>query len=150
MKQSTLPTRVRFHPICYTSFNDLAVIFTPCTTFFNRKKKHILKSIRYREIASIEISIVRVPTIYLYLLGTSLHLQIVVHLKNKEKISLENEDISCLPALLNLLKRKKIPIVDYMDIQSILLTHETLESFYTHMDSNLTSPKEDQGKELRN
>lgn len=136
------------YPICYTSFHDLAIIFTLCSTLFNKKKKNSLHSIRYKEISSVEVSIVKVPTVYLYLLGASLHVRVVLRLKNKQTICLENEDISVLPHLLTLLRRKKIQIVDVMDLQSLLLNHDTIESFYSHIDTHFNSLLEDREKEL--
>ena len=138
----------KFHPICYTSFNDLAVIFTLCSTFMKKKKKKILHSIRYKEISSVELFIVRVPTVYLYLLGTSLHLQLIIRLKNKETLQLECEDISCLPMLLMLLKKKKIHIIDQMELQNLLYQHQTMENFYTYVDKNFSLLMEKKGVEL--
>ena len=136
------------HPICYTSFHDLAVIFTLCTTFLHKKKKKSLHSIRYKEISSIEVMVVKVPTVYLHLLGTSLHLQLVIRLKNKEIIHLENDDISCLPTLLKLLKKKKIHVKDKMNIQSHLHKHRTMEAFYTYIDKNFSTVSENKEEEM--
>lgn len=97
------PYASKLYPICYTSFNDLGILFTPCG-LFRRKKKRNLRTIRYKDIVSVEFNVQRVPTVYLYLLGSSLHVNMIIQLKDQSILHLESEDISILPEVFQLLK----------------------------------------------
>ena len=126
----------KLYPICYTSFSDLGILFTPCG-LFRRKKKHSMRTVRYKEVVSVEFNVQRVPTVFLYLLGSSLHLNIIIHLKDHSVLHLESEDISLLPALIQLLKKHKVVIKDPLKLRAILKEQNSMEKFYSYMDKHL-------------
>lgn len=126
----------KLYPICYTSFSDLGIHFTPCG-LFRKKKKQSIRTVRYKEIMSVEFNVQRVPTVYLYLLGSSLHLNIILHLKDHSILYLESEDISLFPELIQLLKKQKVVIKDPLKLQKILKEQDTMEKFYSYIDKYL-------------
>lgn len=130
------PYASKLYPIYYTSFNDLGILFTPCG-LFRRKKKRDLRTIRYKDIVSVEFNVHRVPTVYLYLLGSSLHVNIIIQLKDQSILHLESEDISILPDVFQLLKKHKVVRKDPQKLQSILKEKDTMEKFYSYMDKHL-------------
>lgn len=136
----------KLYPICYTSFNDLGILFTPCG-LLRRKKKRNLQTVRYKEIVSVEFNVQRVPTVFLYLLGSSLHLDIIIHLKDSSTLHLESEDISIFPELVKLLKKHKVFIKDPLKLQSILKEQHTMEKFYSYLDQHLETDPHHNGRE---
>ena len=117
----------KLYPICYTSFNDLGILFTPCG-LLRRKKKRNLQTVRYKEIVSVEFNVQRVPTVFLYLLGSSLH-------------------FSLFPELVKLLKKHKVFIKDPLKLQSILKEQHTMEKFYSYLDQHLETDPHHNGRE---
>lgn len=126
----------KLYPICYTSFSDLGILFTPCG-LFRRKKKRSIRTIRYKEIISVEFNVQRVPTVFLYLLGSSLHLNIIIQLKDNTTLHLESEDISLFPELIQLLKKHKVVTKDPLKLKKILEEQVTMEKFYSFIDKHL-------------
>ncbi|HEO8422399.1 hypothetical protein [Niallia sp. FSL W8-0635] len=136
----------KLYPICYTSFSDLGILFTPCGLFRKKKKKSI-RTVRYKEIISVEFNVQRVPTVFLYLLGSSLHLNIIIHLKDHSSLHLESEDISLFPDLVQLLKKHKVGIKDPLKLQKILKEQNTMEKFYSYIDKYLETDAHSNDKE---
>jgi hypothetical protein len=136
----------KLYPICYTSFSDLGILFTPCG-LFRKKKKRSIRTVRYKEIISVEFNVQRVPTVFLYLLGSSLHLNIIIHLKDHSSLHLESEDISFFPDLVQLLKKHKVGIKDPLKLQKILKEQDTMEKFYSYIDKDLETDSHSNDKE---